>query len=1775
MNLFVESTTNYLAAQCDAALCGDTEKEVRIFIQSLPPLIALKIFTFINDRYYSATLETHMKVAKGLWGEWEEKYPELRNQLDSMAQREWVDLDDKLTHYRNMSCPPGKKGLIVIIIGLDHATDKGGLSDFHVVRESTLWKQELGGKYRPWIERLFDATPFPVTDVLVSSLEKFFSILFQHRHRSLIELSTFLETKFFPAIGSLNTSSDLMALAYEELPFWRIPPLLDIPNPERNGPGLLSDAATFISHQLFQNHSDRKKAWDKIEKERRNGRFVEVPRTPGQNGIYASVEEFLNTVKRFIDDNDIEAKQKLLKTDLTELLQVLKSKKTRGKVDAVKPLKCRGPVLIGVLQAIWEALEEFKKGCGPSWAPAQLASIDVTLLSFRHNLRDDVNNDAIELADRMKTGIIGGLDECLKKVRVDLRGDADEALHTQFVEINYCQADEFGILPVRTQPFLEFRIDIRTFYHDRGVTKYLQCLLDDNSEERVRFQYANSVVSFLKRQMSPIIPAFTMQRTFTELFFAYDSDDANRLIREGLSDFEVLDVFKGVDQVSIDPQLRELIATLASTYNSYLKKLVARGPYTADEENLIPVINAYNELTQHLVREKAIGYQEVLARLYKAFFIIPKGFPLSERYLDSGIAIGISPMVAELVHARNSFLLNGFPQVVAEMLEGDIPKGRVSFERLLGLIEIRRPIAGLVQDKDKVLTTRVKSLGMIHCVGATPGSELSLASQSIMRIEDVDDEDAVKELIKPNEESKLITRALADYQKLHPYAHDQLRILVANVDDLQSVLAGAHKFLEQYLKEQPIDAPALHLYLKVYSKSTSPGAVVNQLTAWKDLWAQKDVAGRGVRIRVGHRYAPSKEKIISYLVQEEVQFDVAFLMHFMDSDGGDDVEPVAAFEFNYSSSRVNKFPIVEHPRPIRVNEELNRQTLLNNRRLRLQTCHTQLSARLKHPHLSQENYLVFGMVDFSGWREVVNEMHRRAQWVVCIDPYIDKRLVEGVDKLENERKIVGFSAGLGCYGELNMTVSTEADTLARLTVLVREQFKRLIPEWPSAICEEAAASVLSESQEISGLSLIKAVGESEHIRDVVAYAAMCKVLAANSDSLITQLIPMDSVRHWFYGADENMRPDLLHLRVSLSESQLHIHATLIECKLGLSSETHVGKAVDQIRAGLRRLTQLFLPYGCEENIRSFDRRYWWAQLQRTIASRARVNITEPEYLRLNVAFEHLSEGYYTIDWDAIVVTLWTDQNTLSQAPKSLKVNLGALPHLPHAPETITIRHVEFGKDTIAEIFTTKNHPVLSAKNTLFGCTFVAEEECEDGGSSDATEGEASETPEARMTTESSASSVGNCDKKAETAVNVEVVDEKQETEELDSMPVPPQVLVSPKEKVDVGVDRAKEKAAKGGEILAEYSVPARILIGTDHAGKEYFWEYGHESLQNRHLLIFGASGSGKTYAIQCLLAELAKHHQNSLIVDYTDGFLPEHLEEIFIAQAAQETHLVVTDPLPINPFQFQAQTIAGKVIKETPFKVASRIASVFTSVYNSIGEQQNAELINTIEAGLEADENYDLDALLNDLNEKGDAARALANKITPFIKTKPFTRGESGSWKAFFHQHEGKVHILQLATVARDIQQLITEFTLWDLYDFASSKGNKNLPLPIVLDEVQNLDHRKDSPLEKLLREGRKFGISLILATQTLSNFESQERDRLFQAAHKLFFAPADTEIKRFADILRDNFPTGSKDEWVQRLSKLQKGECLSIGPTMNSEGKLVNRVLQLKITPMNERFYG
>ena len=365
-----------------------------------------------------------------------------------------------------------------------------------------------------------------------------------------------------------------------------------------------------------------------------------------------------------------------------------------------------------------------------------------------------------------------------------------------------------------------------------------------------------------------------------------------------------------------------------------------------------------------------------------------------------------------------------------------------------------------------------------------------------------------------------------------------------------------------------------------------------------------------------------------------------------------------------------------------------------------------------------------------------------------------------------------------------------------------------------------------------------------------------------------------------------------------------------------------------------------------------------------------------------------------------------------------------------------------------------------------------------------------------------------------------------------------------------------------------------MLIGPAvDTSESIFWEYGNKQLANRHLIVFGRSGQGKTYCIQGLLMELAKAHCNSLIIDYTNGFLPNHLEEEFVRGVSPESHYLAQKPLGISPFRKQKQDFGGVVLEEHDHIVAARIASVFNQVYSTIGEQQIATLMNVIEDGVRRHgANYDFACMLDDLREVGKIGEALANKLSPMVKSKLFDNSNSQGWKRIFGNSDSKVNVVQLASLSRDIMQLATEFTLWDLYAYACSYGQKNKPLPIVLDEVQNLDHRLESPLGKMLTEGRKYGISLILATQTLSMLAKEEQDRLFQASHKLFFAPAETEIQSYAKLLEQAVPGTDRKAWLKELAQLQKGECISVGLHKDQFGVITSGAKTIKVLSLSDR---
>ena len=160
---------------------------------------------------------------------------------------------------------------------------------------------------------------------------------------------------------------------------------------------------------------------------------------------------------------------------------------------------------------------------------------------------------------------------------------------------------------------------------------------------------------------------------------------------------------------------------------------------------------------------------------------------------------------------------------------------------------------------------------------------------------------------------------------------------------------------------------------------------------------------------------------------------------------------------------------------------------------------------------------------------------------------------------------------------------------------------------------------------------------------------------------------------------------------------------------------------------------------------------------------------------------------------------------------------------------------------------------------------------------------------------------------------------------------------------------------------------------------------------------------------------------------------------------------------------------------------------------------------------------------------------------------------------------------MQLSGYTRDVQLLLTELMLWDIWNFCVKTGDETKPFVLVLDEAQNLNHGENSPSAKILTEGRKFGISGWYATQFMKpQLSDDEIQRLQQAGQKLYFCPPDDGIMTVAKNI-DITPQGAK-EWASKLKKLKKGEAVTCGNMVKNDKWVRYDPHIIKITSLEER---
>jgi DNA phosphorothioation-dependent restriction protein DptH len=276
----------------------------------------------------------------------------------------------------------------------------------------------------------------------------------------------------------------------------------------------------------------------------------------------------------------------------------------------------------------------------------------------------------------------------------------------------------------------------------------------------------------------------------------------------------------------------------------------------------------------------------------------------------------------------------------------------------------------------------------------------------------------------------------------------------------------------------------------------------------------------------------------------------------------------------------------------------------------------------------------------------------------------------------------------------------------------------------------------------------------------------------------------------------------------------------------------------------------------------------------------------------------------------------------------------------------------------------------------------------------------------------------------------------------------------------------------------------RILIGVDaETDEKVFWNHDPANgAANPHMLILGESGLGKTYAICCILTELAQQKTPSIVFDYGQGFEIASSPRQFVEYTKPIEIRASLEGVAINPLQLFPSDVHG------PVNVAQRVADTFQRVYPQIGVQQHAVLRQAvldamIDEGIipESRTTWDnsppsfasLQRKLHTYAENpSHPQRRIASSVASHISTmfvfNTFQdNGLSLDWQAML-ESKGHVFVIQLKGLEHSLERAVTEFLLWNLIGFIESVGPGSRRCFVILDEAHKLALVPGSPAEKL-----------------------------------------------------------------------------------------------------------
>ncbi|MDP9201844.1 MAG: type IV secretion system DNA-binding domain-containing protein [Gemmatimonadota bacterium] len=299
----------------------------------------------------------------------------------------------------------------------------------------------------------------------------------------------------------------------------------------------------------------------------------------------------------------------------------------------------------------------------------------------------------------------------------------------------------------------------------------------------------------------------------------------------------------------------------------------------------------------------------------------------------------------------------------------------------------------------------------------------------------------------------------------------------------------------------------------------------------------------------------------------------------------------------------------------------------------------------------------------------------------------------------------------------------------------------------------------------------------------------------------------------------------------------------------------------------------------------------------------------------------------------------------------------------------------------------------------------------------------------------------------------------------------------------------------------------RIPLGKNtDTSKVVYWDpftATPKKLTNQHILIVGKSGAGKTQTASAFLWELSKAGVPFLIFDFQGEYISHNLKngsgETFL-KCTNTKVLDAADGISINPLEVPVDPHSGK--RQTYIKVVYQVANSLAKIF-ALGDIQHAILRDAITqsfvaAGFTVNDRDSWNrpvphfmsvwTVLKHMEAQiGGNVRNLNLRIQPLFETGIFL--ESADTHAF-EAVVSEPHVLRLSNLATpELMVAVSRFVLQKVYADMLAKGpSDSMRVFAVVDEAHKLSY--DETLTELIREARKYGVGILLASQSVKDFD-------------------------------------------------------------------------------------